>query len=215
MNEQSNVFGWVVGAIVVVIIILGLWWIVQSGTNAPAGGTATTTPPAATSTGTGATGGAQAVTSEVRTGSTVNAVIASLSTASRFASLYTSTGVSASATGKGPYTVFVPSDSAFANLSPGTLANMTAAQQKRLVQNHVVSGKMLDLDAVSSGNHTSLSKDALNFNVQPQTKIAYVGSGYVLTQYRASNGIVYVISAVLVPPQTPDSATGSTGTITP
>lgn len=210
-NNQSNVFGWVVGIIVVVLIVLGLWWFLQSGQQAaPAeNGNATTTTQVATTTQ--ETGGAQAVSSETRA-STVNAIVASLPNASRFASLYSSTGVSASVTGKGPYTVFVPTDSA---LAAANLSGMTAAQQKRLVQYHVVSGKMLDLDAVSTGNHQALSKDPLNFQVQPQTKIAYVNSGYAITQYKASNGIVYVISAVLIPPQTANPTTGSTGTPVP
>lgn len=211
MNNQSNVFGWVVGIIIVLLIILGIWWFASSGTMGQ-NGNATTTPQVATTTG---QSGPAATATEVRSSATVSAVIASLGNASRFASLYSSTGVSASLTGKGPYTVFVPSDGAFANLSPGALDGMTAAEKKRLVQYHVVSGKMLDLDSVSSGNHTALSKDALNFQVQPQTKIAYVNSGYTITQYKASNGVVYVITAVLVPPQTANPSTGSTGTPTP
>ena len=211
MDSQNNTFGWVVGIIIVLLIILGVWWFAQGGAATP-GGTATSTPEAAT---TGAPGTPVATATEVRTGSTVGAIVASLSGAGTFASLYASTGVAASVTGKGPYTVFVAPDSAFANLTAGTISKMTATQKKRLVQYHVVAGKMLDLDAVNSGTYTALSKDTLNFQVHPQTKLAYVNSGYTITQYKASNGIVYVISAVLVPPQTPDAATGSTGTITP
>ncbi len=209
MDDQTNIFGWVVGIIVVLLIILGLWWFVQ-GSPAGTSGNATTT----AETSTNSTGTPVATATEVRTGSTVAAVVASLSNASTFASLYASTGVAASVTGKGPYTVFVPTNGAFANITK-TISSMTAAQKKRLVQYHVVVGKMLDLDAVSSGTYTALSKDPLNFQVQPQTKLAYVNSGYAITQYKASNGIVYLISAVLVPPQTPDANTGSTGTITP
>ena len=212
MDSQNNTFGWVVGIIVVLLIILGIWWFAQGGAATP-GGTATSTPEAATTDS--GTGTPVATATEVRTGSTVGAVVASLSGAGTFASLYASTGVAASVTGKGPYTVFVAPDSAFANLTAGTISKMTATQKKRLVQYHVVAGKMLDLDAVNSGTYTALSKDTLNFLVHPQTKLAYVNSGYTTRQYRASNGIVYVISAVLVPPQTPDAATGSTGTITP
>ena len=211
MDSQNNTFGWVVGIIIVLLIILGVWWFAQGGAATP-GGTATSTPEAAT---TGAPGTPVATATEVRTGSTVGAIVASLSGAGTFASLYASTGVAASVTGKGPYTVFVAPDSAFANLPAGTISKMTATQKKRLVQYHVVAGKMLDLDAVNSGTYTALSKDTLNFLVHPQTKLAYVNSGYTIRQYKASNGIVYVISAVLVPPQTPDAATGSTGTITP
>jgi len=212
MDNQNNTFWWVVGVIVVFLVILGAWWFAQGGAATP-GGTATTTPEAAT-TGSGA-GTPVATAIEVRTSSTVGAIVASLSNAGTFASLYASTGVAASVTGKGPYTVFVATNAAFANLTAGTISTMTATQKKRLVQYHVVAGKMLDLDAVNSGTYTALSKDTLNFQVHPQTKLAYVNSGYTITQYKASNGIVYVISAVLVPPQTPNPTTGSTGTITP
>ena len=208
MENQSNVFGWVVGAIVVVLIIVGIWWFAQSTPAANTDTNATTT--AQTTTGQGAP---VTTAQEVRTTSTVNGVIASLANAGRFAALYSSTGVSASVTGKGPYTVFVPTDGAFANITD-KVSTMTAAEKKRLVQYAVVSGKMLDLDAVNSGNYAALSKDMLNFQVNPQTKLAYVNSGYAITQYKASNGIVYVISAVLVPPQDA-SVNGNTTPPTP
>ncbi len=200
------------GIIVVLLIIGGIWWFANS-TTTPGEGTATTTP--TTTTTTSGTGSPVATATEVRTSATVNGVIASLAGSSRFAALYTSTGVNATVTGKGPFTVFVPADTAYADLTPATLSSMTAAQKKRLVQYHVVVGKMLDLDAVSSGTYMALSKDALNFQVNAQTKLAYVNSGYTIRQYKASNGIVYVISAVLVPPQTPNPTTGSTGTPVP
>lgn len=213
MDTQNNIFGWVVSVLVVAVIIAGIWWFVTMNPAMSDDNTnATTTPQVATTTQTNTP---PAVGSEVRTSSTVAGVIASLSNASRFVALYNSTGVAASVTGKGPFTVFIPTNGAYDSLSPGTLAGMTAAQKKRLVQYHVVVGKMLDLDAVSSGTHTALSKDKLNFNVNMQSKVAFVNSGYAITQYKASNGIVYVISAVLVPPQTPDASTGSTGTPTP
>ncbi len=195
------------GVIVVALIVVALWWAMSlfgvpgSQTNQPQ---ATTTPQA------------KPVASETRTGSSVAAVASSLPGATRFASLLSSTGVGASLTGAGPYTVFVADDEAFSYLAAGTLENMTAAQKKRLVQYHIVAGKMLDVDAVSSGNHIALSKDSLNFDVRTQDKSAFVNSAYVLRQYKASNGIVYLISgAVLLPPQTGDAGTGATGTITP
>ncbi len=206
--DDQNVFKWGVGIVAVLLVILGIWWFTQVNPAATTGGLATTTAQTATA------GSPVATASEVRTSATVNGVISSLSNAGKFAALYSSTGVSASMTGKGPYTVFVPTDAAFANLTDA-ISTMTAAEKKRLVQYAVVSGKMLDLDAVNSGNYTALSKDPLNFQVNPQTKLAYVNSGYAIKQYKASNGIVYVISAVLVPPQTPDAGTGATGSITP
>jgi uncharacterized surface protein with fasciclin (FAS1) repeats len=153
-----------------------------------------------------------AVTTENVPSSSVAAVVAGIADASNFNSLFVSTGVAASLSGKGPYTVFVPTNEAYASLTAGTLSNMTSAQKKRLAQYAVVSGKALDIDAVSSGTYTALSKDPLNFQVNLVYKEAFVNSGYAIREYKASNGIVYLISAVLVPPQTPDSTTGSTGT---
>ena len=202
MDNQNNVFGWVVGVIIIVLIIAGIWW--WASANPTAYDMATTTPTGITDQA--ATDAAPPVSTEVRTSSTVNALVSSLTGASRFASLYASTGVSASVTGKGPFTVFVPTDAAMA---AANLSGMTSAQLKRFVQYHIVQGKMLDLDAVSSGKYVSLSKDVLNFNVQPQTKIAYVGSGYAITQYKASNGIVYVINTALLPPLPTAPGTGT------
>lgn len=206
MDERNNTWVWVIGLVVVLLIGLGVWWYVGGMTPTTTDGTATTTPNGTATT----TGNTPAVTTENRTGSTVAAVVAGLSGSSQFSALLAASGVSLS--GAGPYTVFVPTDSAVS--ATAALNGMTAAQKKRLVQYHIVTGKMLDLDAVSSGNHMALSKDALNFNVNAQTKIAYVGDGYAVRQYRASNGIVYVISAVLIPPQTP-SVNGNTGTPVP
>jgi uncharacterized surface protein with fasciclin (FAS1) repeats len=137
-----------------------------------------------------------------RPDTSTSGVIGGIANAKIFMSLLQSTGVDSVLRGVGPYTVFVPADSAFGNLPPKTIANMTAAEKKHLVQNHIVAGKVLDLDAVSSGSYLSLSKDALNFQVNMQTKVAYINSGYSYKQYKSDNGIIYVISSVLVPPQT-------------
>ncbi len=207
MDTQNNVFGWVVGVIIVILIVAGIWWWASSN-PASTSETATSTPQTTTTT----TNNTPAVSVQAATGSTVDQVVAGLAGAKRFASLYASTGVAASVTGKGPYTVFVPTDAAMA---AANLSGMTSAQLKLMVQNHIVSGKMLDLDAVSSGTYPALSKQTLNFQVQPQTKIAYVGSGYAVAQYKASNGIVYVITAVLLPTQVPNPSTGATGSPVP
>jgi len=141
--------------------------------------------------------GASQVRVQTSTG-TVAAVVANVSNGETFASYLASTGVGATLTGKGPYTVFVSTDGAFSRLAPGTISSMTAAQKKRMVQYHVVAGKLLDVDAINNGQIQALSRDTLNFNVDGNK--VYVNSGYVLQAYKASNGMVYVINAVLLPP---------------
>lgn len=208
-NSQSNVWTWVIGIAVVVLVALGIWWATGAGATPGTSTTATTTPNGAATT----TPGGQTVVSETRSGN-VASVAASVGS-SRFASLMSSTGVSASLTGSGPYTIFVPNDEAY-SASASALSGLSAAQLKRIAQYHVVSGKQLDVDAVSAGTHMALSKDTINFNVRAQDKSAFVNSAYVVRQYKASNGIVYVIGgSMLLPPQTADSDTGSTGTPTP
>ncbi len=214
--DNTNLWNWAVGVGAVILILLGVWWY-MSANPAPssdtdtAGQTATTTNTSATSTSTGAA----PVASEVRSSSTVAQVVASLGGSSNFAALLNSTGVVASLTGKGPYTLFIPTNAAYASLTPGTISAMTAAQKKRMAQYAVVTGKRLDIDAVSSGHYTALSKDPINFQVNLKTDTVMVNSGLVLRQYKASNGIVYVMNAVLVPPQVGATTTGSTGTIVP
>lgn len=184
-----------IGLVVVLLAAALLWWWVSVTPAAPAAPAFPHSPvvtPAAKP-------AASSDTKAPATLTTVSSIIAGLKNAGRFASLYSSTGVKAEVTGSGPYTVFVPADSAFALLAPGTINNLSAAQKKRLVEYHVVSGKMLDLDTLFSGTHTALSRDQLNFVVNKG--VAYVNSAYSVEQYKASNGIVYVISAVLLPPQ--------------
>lgn len=197
MDESKSTWGWIVGLIVIVLVVAGLWWYF-GGTVPGQSGTATTTPNGAATTTQNSR-----VTSETRSGSSVAAVVASLGDGSTFNSLFVNTGVAASLTGRGPYTVFVPVNNAFNNVTQGTISGISTAEKKRLVQYHVVSGKMLDVDAVSSGRHTALSKDEINFNVVLDQGTAFVNSGLVIKQYKASNGIVYLIGAVLVPPVTP------------
>ena len=157
--------------------------------------------PAATVTTTGSaeTSGAGQVQIETST-QNVGAVVAGIANGGTFASYLSRTGVGATLVGRGPYTVFVATDGAFSRLAPGTIAHMSAAELKRMVQYHIVAGKKLDVDAVNSGQVQALSKDTLNFNVDTKNGAVYVNSGYVLHAYKATNGIVYVINSVLLPP---------------
>lgn len=185
---------WAIGVIVVVAILFGLWWLMGVQNPAPATGgseNATTTPTTETS-------GAGSIVTQNSKGTVAN-VIADLQYGGRYAQLLSQTGVSATLNGKGPYTVFVATDGAYGRLVPGTVNSLSAAELKRLVQYSIISGKKLDVDAVNSGQIQALSGDTLNFIVNDDHKV-YVNSGYVLSAYNASNGIVYVINAVLIPP---------------
>lgn len=188
---------WIWAVVAVIVVVLGAWWYMSMHPAAPADsqyGSATTTPTGAVDSPNSAV-----VTENAKAGSTVADVVAGLSGASQYAGLMSSTGVGASLTGKGPYTVFVSTDAGFALLKPGTITGMTAAQKKRLVQYSVVSGKMLSISATDSGTITALSKDTLNFNVN-DSGLVQVNSSFAIRAIKASNGIVYIINQPLLPP---------------
>lgn len=190
--------GWMWGVIAVLIVLFGIWWWYSAhsmNTMQPVGYGA----PVASST-TALQSPSAPVVAENRSSSTVAGIVASLSGESRFAGYLSSTGVSSLVAGKGPYTIFVPTDASFGQLPPGTIINLSAAQLKRLVEYHIISGKAIDVNAQVAGTVPALSKDMLNFSVLPNDKSARVNSSVVMHAYKASNGVVYVIGTVLLPP---------------
>lgn len=199
MNDNKGL--WVGGAVLVIAVLLGLWWF--SAYQAPGNGGNNVNDEQSTGTNgeQGSTGGGGIVSLERRTSSSVADIVASLGGTAAFSTLFSSTGVKSTIQGVGPYTIFVPTDGAFSLLPSGTIANMTAAQKKRLVQYHIISGKAIDPDAIKSGQVQALSKDMLNFEVSSTDRTARVNSAFIIKAYQGRNGMVYLISAVLVPPQ--------------
>ena len=187
-NTKSILIG---GAVIIVVAGLWSWWLSYSE---PTTGNDMATSTEATTT----TGGVSGTTVTVP-GGTVRSITENLTNSSRFAALFVSTGVAAAITGKGPYTIFAPTDAAFAALPAGTISNLTAAQLKRLVEYHVVVGRAVSGTAETSGSISTLSRDVLNFTFGAD-KIARVNNSILVKQYKATNGVVYVINAVLLPP---------------
>jgi uncharacterized surface protein with fasciclin (FAS1) repeats len=192
---------WVIVAIIVVLAALGLWWVMSSQSVAvPAIGTTATTTDTGTTGTTGTTGGTPVtVPTTDRSSAGVVSVAENISGASTFGSWLASTGVAAQLTGKGPYTIFVPTDGAISQLPAGTFTNLSAAAKKRFVQYHVISGRAVSVDAQFVGNVTALSGDPLNF-AYGTSNIPMVGSAIIIAEYKASNGVVYLINGGLLPP---------------
>jgi uncharacterized surface protein with fasciclin (FAS1) repeats len=192
MSQNKGVWVWVVVIVVVILIVLGLWWVsanqsVNSATNMASSTAATTT----------SSGSGPAVTD--RSSDSVNAIVSSLSGVTEYQSIFSSTGVNASLSAGGKYTIFVPLDTAFSNVTKGTISKMTAAQLKRLVQYSVIAGREVQVGTQTLGVVQALSGDPLNFS--DTNNIPTVNSAIVVAEYKGSNGIVYVINNVLIPPQ--------------
>lgn len=207
MNQNKGIWVGVVSLIVVAALVL--WWlaanrplgdlgIMSSTTTEQAGETATTTGPVTKATKTSV----PVKKDTVKKSQDVATIVRGLSTGSTFNAYFRSTGVAATISPKSTskYTIFVPTNGAFAQLPPGTISNMTAAEKKRLIEYHVVSGRAVDPDQMTAGSIEALSRDVLNFSYGP-TKIPMVNSAIVVTQYEGTNGVVIVIDNVLLPPK--------------
>ena len=120
------------------------------------------------------------------------------------ASLLTKAGLVKTLQGKGPFTVFAPTDAAFAKVPKATLAKLGADPMllKSVLLYHVVSGK------VPAGTVVTLNgKSAKTVNGAP-VKISVKGGKVYLngstlvtkTDIKASNGTIHVINKVLLPP---------------
>ncbi|MBV9159508.1 MAG: fasciclin domain-containing protein [Candidatus Kaiserbacteria bacterium] len=204
MNQQNRgVF--IGGVVILVIAALLLWWIAARRPLSIFSGmtqSTSTTQQTATSTAskdTKPSGTKGIISKTTRSTQTVTQIVNSVASA-QFKSLFQSTGVAASISSSGKYTIFVPTSGAFAQLPSGTISEMTSAEKKRLVQYHVVSGRAVDVDAEVAGTIQALSGDALNFS-HGTDKIPMVNSAIIVAEYTGKNGTVYLIDNVLLPPK--------------
>ena len=104
--------------------------------------------------------------------------------------------------GAGPFTVFAPTDEAFAKLPAGTLENLlkpeNKAQLRRILTYHVVSGKVMAADVVKLKSAKAVSGDAVTITVTG-SGVTVNSSKVVKTDIAASNGVIHVIDTVLIP----------------
>ena len=113
-----------------------------------------------------------------------------------------SAGLAETLSGKGPFTVFAPTNEAFAKLPAGTLASLTPEQLKSILTYHVVAGEVLAKD-VKPGKVKTVNGEELTINVNggKVTITDAKGNTYnvVKTDIKGSNGVIHVIDGVLMP----------------
>ena len=105
--------------------------------------------------------------------------------------------------GPGPFTVFAPTDEAFAKLPAGTLENLLKPENKamlrRVLTYHVVPGKVMAADVVKVSSAKAVSGDTLSIKASGGT-VMVDKARVVKTDIAASNGVIHVVDAVLLPP---------------
>jgi len=101
--------------------------------------------------------------------------------------------------GKGPFTVFAPTDAAFAKLPPGTVEALLQDKQKlaQILTYHVVPGKVVAAD-VKPGPVKTV--EGQNLNITAKGGNVMVNDAKVIkTDVMASNGVIHVIDTVVLP----------------
>lgn len=112
--------------------------------------------------------------------------------------------------GEGPFTVFAPTDSAFAALPEGTLESLLQPENKErlqaILQYHVVPANAMASDVVGMDAVTTLQGSDVSIQVENGTVTLMGQNAATVTQtdIEASNGVIHVIDSVLLPPEKED-----------
>jgi uncharacterized surface protein with fasciclin (FAS1) repeats len=120
------------------------------------------------------------------------------------AAALTAAGLVDTLKGAGPFTVFAPTDEAFAKLPAGTVENLLKPENKQqltdILTYHVVSGKVMaadvaGLDEAKSVNGKMIDVEAAGGSVKVN------GATVTTADVAASNGVIHVIDTVILPPE--------------
>ena len=103
--------------------------------------------------------------------------------------------------GEGPFTVFAPTDEAFAALPAGVLDALLLPENKavlaQILTYHVVSGKVMAADVTDSDVATV---EGQKIKLSTADGVTVNGATVVVADVAASNGVIHAIDAVILPP---------------
>ena len=106
--------------------------------------------------------------------------------------------------GAGPFTVFAPTDEAFAKLPAGTLEMLLKPENKAklagILTYHVVAGKVMAADVVKVKSAKSVQGGDIKVKVAGGTVMLNGNSKVVKTDIVTDNGVIHVIDTVIMPP---------------
>jgi uncharacterized surface protein with fasciclin (FAS1) repeats len=103
--------------------------------------------------------------------------------------------------GSGPFTVFAPTDEAFAKLPAGALDALLKDKQRlsAVLTYHVVPGRVMAADVVKMTSAKTVQGGSLA--IRADKGVTVDGAKVVKTDIQSSNGVIHVIDAVLMPKQ--------------
>jgi uncharacterized surface protein with fasciclin (FAS1) repeats len=104
--------------------------------------------------------------------------------------------------GKGPFTVFAPTDDAFAKLPPGTVEELLKPENKEkliaILTYHVVPGELKAANVVKQKELKTVQGEPLTITAQGGT-VKVDNAEVVKTDIACSNGVIHVIDSVVIP----------------
>jgi transforming growth factor-beta-induced protein len=114
----------------------------------------------------------------------------------------TKAGLAEALQSDGPFTVFAPTDEAFAKLPAGTLENLLKPENKeqlaKIVKYHVLSGRVYSPAAMKANDAGTLAGQDVRFS--RKNDALYIDNARILaTDIDAANGVIHVIDAVILP----------------
>ncbi|NJM69591.1 MAG: fasciclin domain-containing protein [Scytonema sp. RU_4_4] len=112
-------------------------------------------------------------------------------------------GLTQTLQGKGPFTVFAPTDAAFAKLPQDAVQDLLKPENKevlvKILRYHVVPGSVASKD-LKSGEVKSIEGGPINVKVDPSAGVTVNDAKVVQPDIKASNGVIHVIDNVILPP---------------
>ncbi len=110
-------------------------------------------------------------------------------------------GLAKTLSGPGPYTVFAPTDAAFAKVPKATLDGLMSdrAELRSVLLYHVVSGRVTAKKVVKLRSAETLNGERVRIRVR-DGKVLVNGARVVTPDVKASNGVIHAINRVLIPP---------------
>ncbi len=115
------------------------------------------------------------------------------------ATALTEAGLIDTVKGEGPFTVFAPTDEAFAKIPADQLSAILADKEKltAILTYHVVSGKVMAEDVVKMDSAKTVQGSSVAISTEGGVKVD--GANVVATDIAASNGVIHVIDTVILP----------------
>jgi uncharacterized surface protein with fasciclin (FAS1) repeats len=104
--------------------------------------------------------------------------------------------------GAGPFTVFAPSDDAFAKLPAGTVEGLLKDTPKlaAILTYHVVAGKVMAADVMTMDGKTAATVNGALLKISTKSGVKLNGEvNVVATDIACTNGVIHVIDSVLLP----------------